>query len=68
VRLTPSTTLDTSDHQSAKLVYAGRLDPGDDVVETAYNLGPSHAVDAPDGLGDLACLTDLGLDEHLDAT
>jgi len=46
VWLTPSTTLDTSDHQSAKLVYAGRLDPGDDVVETGYNLGPSHAVDA----------------------
>ena len=50
------------------LVYAGCLDPGDDVVETGYNLGPSHAVDAPDGLGDLACITDLGLDEHLDAT
>jgi hypothetical protein len=28
-------------------------------------VGSLHAVDAPDGLGDLACLADLGMDEHV---
>jgi hypothetical protein len=40
---------------------------GDEVVGTGYILVPLHAVDAPDYLGDLACLADLGLDEHIRA-
>jgi hypothetical protein len=33
----------------------------------SIRVGSLHAVDAPDGLGDLACLADLGMDEHVDA-
>src|SRR6266700_5772327 len=59
--------LDAGDDQPAQLVHPWRLSPGDAVVGAGDGLGQLHPLDGPDCLGDLGCLADLGLDEHVRA-
>src|SRR6266545_1207189 len=59
--------LDAGGHQPAKLIQAGRLDPGDDVVGAGEVLGQLHTIQVAERPGDMGDLADLGLDEHVRA-